>query len=214
MADVDTDFNLKVVLVNFKQCLSEKEEVLMDPYLTGWKGLIKFLNNLGAVFAFISKDVLTKVQIMEKFRNSEQKENYFSLQSMVKYEISNNLVDFQKRADHPDSGCRTILRLHRALHWLQLFLDGLRTSQEDSKTSSLCTDSYNIALATYHPWLIRKAVTVAFCTLPSRNAFLETMNVGTPEEAVEMLSDAMPFIGQVYQLSQKLFEENALLDLP
>lgn len=157
---------------------------------------------------------MTKIQIMERFRSSDQKENYSSLQSMVQYEIDNKLVDLQKRSEHPDSGCRTILRLHRALHWLQMFLEGLRTSQEDCKTSVLCTDSYNATLASYHPWLIRKAVTVAFCTLPSRKAFLETMNVGPPEEAVEMLNEAMPFIGQVYQITQKLFEEHTLLDLP
>ncbi|XP_068934509.1 ceramide-1-phosphate transfer protein [Petaurus breviceps papuanus] len=214
MADEEADFNLKVVLASFKQCLNEKEEVLMDPYITGWKGLVRFLNNLGAIFSFISKDVMTKIQIMERFRSSDRKENYSSLQSMVQYEIDNNLVDLQKRSNHPDSGCRTILRLHRALHWLQMFLEGLRTSQEDCKTSVLCTDSYNATLASYHPWIIRKAVTMAFCTLPSRSAFLETMNVGSPEEAVEMLNEAMPFICQVYQITQKLFEEHTLLDLP
>ncbi|XP_074162702.1 ceramide-1-phosphate transfer protein [Sminthopsis crassicaudata] len=214
MADEPADFNLKVVLVSFKQCLNEKEEVLMDPYITGWKGLVRFLNNLGTIFSFISKDVIAKIQIMERFRSSDQKDNYSSLQAMVQYEMDNKLVDLQKRSEHPESGCRTILRLHRALHWLQMFLEGLRTSQEDCKTSVLCTDSYNTTLANYHPWLIRKAVTVAFCTLPSRNAFLETMNVGPPEEAVEMLNEAMPFICQVYQITQKLFEEHTLLDLP
>ncbi|XP_074074863.1 ceramide-1-phosphate transfer protein [Macrotis lagotis] len=214
MADEQEDFNLKVVLTSFKECLNEKEEILMDPYITGWKGLVRFLNNLGTIFAFISKDVMTKIQIIEKFCSSDQKENYSSLQSMVCYEVNNKLVDLQKRAEHPDSGCRTILRLHRALHWLQLFLEGLRTSQEDCKTSVLCTDSYNATLAAYHPWIIRKAVTVAFCTLPSRNAFLETMNVGSPEEAVDMLNEAMPFIDQVYEVTQKLFEDHDLLDLP
>ncbi|XP_077007735.1 ceramide-1-phosphate transfer protein [Tamandua tetradactyla] len=214
MGDLETDFNLKVVLVNFKQCLSEEEEVLMDHYITCWRGLVRFLNSLGTIFSFISKDVVTKLQIMERLRGGPQGEHYASLQSMVAYEVSHQLVDLQRRSHHPDSGCRTVLRLHRALRWLQLFLEGLRTSPEDARTAALCTDSYNASLAAYHPWIIRRAVTVAFCALPTRKVFLEAMNVGSPEQAVEMLGEALPFIEHVYDISQKLYAEHALLDLP
>lgn len=214
MGDMEADFNLKVVLASFQQCLNEKEEVLIDHYLAGWKGLVRFLNNLGAVFSFITKDVKTKLHIMEQLRDGPQREHYHSLQSMVAYEVGNQLVDLQRRSRHADSGCRTILRLHRALHWLQLFLERLRTSAEDAHPSALCTDAYNASLATYHPWIIRKAATLAFCTLPTRKVFLEAMNVGAPEQAVEMLGEVLPFIEQVYTISQKLYEENTLLDLP
>lgn len=205
---------MKVVLVNFKQCLNEEEEVLLDHYIAGWKGLVRFLNSLGAVFSFISKDVVSKLQIMEHLRSSPQSEHYTSLQSMVAYEVGNKLVDLDRRSRHPSSGCRTVLRLHRALHWLQLFLEGLRTSPEDARTSTLCTDSYNASLAAYHPWLVRQAVSVAFCTLPTRKVFLEAMNVGSPEQAVEMLGEALPFIEHVYDVSQKVYAEHSLLDLP
>ncbi|XP_037684679.1 ceramide-1-phosphate transfer protein isoform X2 [Choloepus didactylus] len=214
MGDLETDFNLKVVLVNFKQCLNEKEEILMDHYLTCWRGLVRFLNSLGTIFSFISKDVVTKLQIMERLRGGPQGGHYASLQSMVAYETSHQLVDLQGRSCHPDSGCRTVLRLHRALRWLQLFLEGLRTSPEDARTSALCTDSYNASLAAYHPWIVRRAATMAFCALPTRKVFLETMNVGSPEQAVEMLGEALPFIEHVYDISQKLYAEHALLDLP
>lgn len=214
MDDSESDFNLKVVLVGFKQCLNEKEEVLLDCYLEGWRGLVRFLNSLGSIFSFVSKDVVMKLQIMERLCSSPQREHYRSLQSMVAYEMGNQLVDLDRRSRHPDSGCRTMLRLHRALRWLQLFLESLRTSPEDTRTATLCTDSYNASLAAYHPWIIRRAVTVAFCTLPTRKVFLEAMNVGSPEQAVEMLGEALPFIEHVYNISQKLYAEHALLDLP
>ncbi|KFV79526.1 Ceramide-1-phosphate transfer protein, partial [Struthio camelus australis] len=174
----------------------------------------RFLNSLGAIFSFVSKDALAKIQIMENYCSGEQQQKYLTLQSMVQYEVANGLVDTQKRSGHPDSGCRTVLRLHRALRWLQLFLEGLRTGQEDSKTSVICTDSYNASLANYHPWIIRKAATVAFHALPSRNAFLEIMNVGTPEEAVVMLGDALPHICNVYGITEELYAQHKLLDLP
>lgn len=216
MDDSEKDFNLKVVLVSFKQCLTDKGEVLLDHYIAGWKGLVRFLNSLGAVFSFISKDVVAKLQIMERLRSIPQSEHYASLQSMVAYEVSNKLVDMDHRSHprHPHSGCRTVLRLHRALHWLQLFLDGLRTSSEDARTSTLCSEAYNATLANYHSWIVRQAVTVAFCALPSRKVFLEAMNMESTEQAVEMLGEALPFIEHVYDISQKLYAEHSLLDLP
>lgn len=153
---------------------------------------------------------------MEHLRSGPQSEHYISLQSMVAYEVSNKLVDINSRSrpQHPNSGCRTVLRLHRALHWLQLFLEGLRTSSEDARTSTLCSEAYNATLAAYHSWIVRQAVNVAFHALPSRKVFLEAMNVGSSEQAVEMLGEALPFIEQVYDISQKLYAEHSLLDLP
>lgn len=113
----------------------------------------RFLNSLGSIFSFVSKDVVMKLQIMERLCSSPQREHYRSLQSMVAYEMGNQLVDLDRRSRHPDSGCRTMLRLHRALRWLQLFLESLRTSPEDARTATLCTDSYNASLAAYHPWI-------------------------------------------------------------
>uniref|UniRef100_A0A6J0SNL6 Ceramide-1-phosphate transfer protein n=1 Tax=Pogona vitticeps TaxID=103695 RepID=A0A6J0SNL6_9SAUR len=214
MADGDDVNGLRKVLVTFKSCLTDNQEVLMDPYLEGWKGLVRFLNTMGAMFSFISKDAVAKIQIMENFRSGEQKENYITLQSMVGYELSNSLVDFTQPYSCPTSGCRTILRLHRALHWLQLFLEGLRTSDADSRTSVLCTDSYNASLANYHPWIIRKAASMAFYTLPTRDTFLKNMNVGTNEEAVAMLGEALPHISQVYEVTESLYAQHKLLDLP
>ncbi|XP_021017282.1 ceramide-1-phosphate transfer protein-like [Mus caroli] len=216
MDDSEKDFNLKVVLVSFKQCLTDKGEVLLNHYIASWKGLVRFLNSPGAVFSFISKDVVSKLQIMERLRSSPQSEHYTSLQSMVAYEVSNKLVDMDHRSHprHPHSGCRTVLRLHLALHWLQLFLGGLRTSSEDSRTSALCSEAYNATLASYHSWIVHQAVTVAFCALPSRKVFLEAMNMESSRQAGEMLGEALPFIEHLYDISQKLYAEHSLLDLP
>ncbi|XP_037599411.1 ceramide-1-phosphate transfer protein isoform X2 [Cebus imitator] len=126
---------------------------------------------------------------MERLRGGPQRECYCTLQAMVAHELGSQLVDLERRSQHPESGCRTVLRLHRALHWLQLFLESLRTSPEDARTSVLCTDSYNASLAAHHPWIVRRAVTVAFCALPTRKVFLEAMNVGPPEQAVQMLGE-------------------------
>ncbi|XP_063173503.1 ceramide-1-phosphate transfer protein [Candoia aspera] len=214
MANSEDSQGLKGVLVMFQSCLNSKEEILMDPYLAGWKGLVRFLNTMGPIFSFISKDAVTKIQIMESLRSSEQQDNYLTLQAMVDYELANGLVDLKLLGPYPSSGCRTILRLHRALRWLHLFLEGLRTSNPSSKTSALCTDAYNASLANYHPWIVRKAATMAFYALPTRDAFLENMKVGTTEAAIEMLSEALPSISKVYDITEDLYTQHKLLDLP
>lgn len=174
----------------------------------------RFLNSLGSVFGFISKDAVNKIKILVGYLDGENRSQYVTVQSMVKYELENGLVDLTKRGSHPESGCRTLLRLHRALRWLELFLERLRTSGEDSKTSVMCADAYNESLAQHHPWLVRKAAGMAFCVLPGRSAFLEVMNVGPPEQVVAMLGEALPLISEVYQITEDLYAQNNMLDLP
>ena len=41
MDDLESEFNLKVVLISFKECLNEKGEILLEHYLTGWRGLVR-----------------------------------------------------------------------------------------------------------------------------------------------------------------------------
>lgn len=169
---------------------------------------------MGTVFGFISKDAVSKIQILVSYLNGENGSQYVTIQSMVKYELQEGLVDLTKRGSHPESGCRTLLRLHRALRWLELFLERLRTSTEDSKPSVMCSDAYNESLAQYHPWMIRKATGMAFCMLPGRLAFFDVMNVGSPEEVVAMLGEALPLISEVYQITEELYARHNLLDLP
>ncbi|XP_022619077.1 ceramide-1-phosphate transfer protein [Seriola dumerili] len=211
---VEQKFSLQEVLDTFKLCLSENKEVYLQHYVAGWRGLVKFLNSLGSVFGFISKDAVNKIQVLVSHLNGENGSQYVTVQSMVKYELDNELVDLTKRGGHPESGCRTLLRLHRALRWLELFLERLRTSTEDSKTSVMCADAYNESLAQHHPWVVRKAAGVAFCVLPGRQAFLEVMNVGPPEQVVAMLGEALPLISEVYQITEELYSQHNLLDLP
>lgn len=207
-------FRLQNVLDTFKSSLSENKEVYIQYYIAGWKELVSLLNSLGTMFSFMSKDAVNKIQILENLQASETGSHYLTVQSMVKYELDNELVDLTKRDSHPESGCRTLLRLHRALLWLELFLERLRTSTEESKTSVLCSEAYNESLAHHHTWIIRKAAGMAFCTLPSRDSFFEVMNAGSLQEVVTLLGEALPLISEVYQITEDLYAKNNLLELP
>ncbi|KAK5623430.1 hypothetical protein CRENBAI_014574 [Crenichthys baileyi] len=207
-------FCLQEVLDSFQLCLSPNKEVYLEHYIAGWRGLVKFLNSLGSVFGFISKDAVSKIQILVNFLNSENGSQYATVQSMVKFELDNKLVDVDKKGICPESGCRTLLRLHRALRWLELFLERLRTSKEDDKTSVMCREAYNESLAQHHPWVVRKAAGMAFFALPGRPTFFEVMNVGPPEQVVAILGKAVPLISEVYLITEELYLKHNLLDLP
>lgn len=166
------------------------------------------------MFGFVSKDAVNKIKILVNYLEGENGSQYVTVQSMVAYELDNKLVDLNTRSDHPESGCRTLLRLHRALRWLELFLERLRTSSEDSKTSVMCAEAYNESLAQHHPWVVRTAAGMAFCVLPGRPAFFEVMNVGPPEQVVAVLGEALPLISEVYQITETLYAQHNLLDLP
>lgn len=166
------------------------------------------------MFGFISKDAVNKINILVNYLDGENGSQYVTVQSMVKYELDNELVDRTETGNHPESGCRTHLRLHRALRWLELFLESLRTSSEDSNTSVMCAEAYNKSLAQHHAWGVRKALGVAFCVLPGRPAFFEVMNVGPPEQVVAILGEALPLISEVYQITEALYAQHGLLDLP
>ncbi|XP_072304595.1 ceramide-1-phosphate transfer protein [Eucyclogobius newberryi] len=210
----DQKFCLKEVLDAFRLCLSENKEVYLEHYVTGWRGLVKLLNTLGSVFGFISKDAGSKVLILANLLKGDDRAHYATIQSMVKYELENQLVDLTKYGAHPTSGCRTLLRLHRALRWLELFLDSLRTSGDDCKTSALCADAYNVSLAQFHPWVVRKAAGMSFILLPGRPAFFNILNVGTSEQVVAMLGEAIPLISEVYRITEELYARHNILDIP
>ncbi|XP_060931018.1 ceramide-1-phosphate transfer protein [Limanda limanda] len=207
-------FSFQEILDTFKLCLTDTKDVDLQHYVDGWRGLIKFLNCLGSIFGFISKDASSKILILVGHLKGENGSQYATIQSMVQFELEKDLVDVTKRGIHQESGCRTLLRLHRALRWLELFLERLRTSSEDSKTGVMCSEAYNESLSQYHPWVIRKAAGVAFHVLPGRPAFFEVMNVGPPEQVVAMLGEAMPLISEVYDITEKLYAQHNLLDIP
>lgn len=211
-SDVEV-FCLRDVLDAFRICLDERGEVLLEEYAQGWRGLIKFMNSLGTMFSFISSDAVSKLNILEAYRTGPHADSYRSLQTMARFESeAGDLVAASKR--DPPSGCRTFLRLHRALLWLRLFLERLRTSGENDRPSTMCSEAYDRSLSEHHPWIVRQASSVAFRLLPTRSAFFEVMHVGAEEQVVAMLGEAVPAIEKVYDVSQAVYTEHNMLDLP
>lgn len=139
---------------------------------------------------------------------------YHSVRSMIRSELNRGQVDFHHLTE---SGCRTLLRLHRALLWLQLFLEKLAEIPESGRLrnpSELCRESYQSTLSKYHTWLVRRAAEFAFIAMPERGFFFRLVCVQNQEELSTVLTKVVLAIGEVHKRTQKALEENGMLDLP
>lgn len=139
---------------------------------------------------------------------------YHSVRSMIRVELNRGVVDFHHQTD---SGCRTLLRLHRALLWLKLFLEKLAETPVAGRLrspSELCREAYQSTLANHHTWFVRRAAELAFIAMPDRAFFFRLVCVQNQEELSTMLKRVVQAIGEVYDRTQKALEENGMLDLP
>lgn len=168
----------------------------------------RFLGMMGTVFSFVASDVHSKLKILQTFRQSEKSSHYEDVKSMAKYETENSVIKTE------GNGCRTLLRLHRALLFIiKLFEDISNASNHDSM-ATVAHNAYSATLAQYHTWLIRKAVGVAVYTLPSRQSFLQKFGASTEQETLDQVKDLVGKMYTVYNEVQKIYEEYNILQLP
>lgn len=171
------------------------------------------MKSLGSVFSFISEDLVNKINILLDFLNGENKAHYDTIQSMVVYEIGHGLVDFELPDKHPESGCRTLLRLHRALRWLQLFFFSL-IYHENSQPSEMCDMAYCETLAFHQDRDLQQAAETAFKQLPERKKFFEVLNAGSEEQVESVLQETADLMGKVCEITGTQYQKYEMSDLP
>ncbi|XP_061903851.1 glycolipid transfer protein domain-containing protein 2 [Entelurus aequoreus] len=227
-------FQVSLLLTHLLASPAYTSDVLLQPYLSSWDELVKFMDSLGPMVGLISKEIVTKTSIIRELAvladaspeaevNPEAESTlhpsqvsgpYQSVRSMIWVELKRGSVDFQHQTD---SGCRTLLRLHRALLWLKLFLQKLAeipVAGRLKSPSELCREAYKSTLANHHTWFVRRAAELAFIALPERAFFFKLVCVQNQEELSTVLGRATRAIGVVYDRTQKALEENGMLDLP
>lgn len=168
----------------------------------------RFFTAMGTVFGFVSSDIKSKIDILEELRQIE-KENYFSVKTMMSHESRSNLLDKK----HFVSGSRTLLRLHRGLDFLRDFLRRLSELDSEENTCAACRTAYNETLAHFHPWLIQKGALMAMYAMPTKNNLLNRV-CADPEKAVLILPDMLQVTDQVYDRVHALYTLNDLHGLP
>ena len=170
----------------------------------------RLLKLLGTVFSFVNSDVVEKIGILKEYRSSELGEEYKTIQSMINYEVQTKTTNNKKKA----SGSRTLLRLHRALDFITDFMKNVKTAEMDAKLSGIGAQSYDRTIAKHHPWLIRKGVHLAVYTLPTRIQFMEKLKVEDQAHTEELLGKVAELGHKIFEIVEKLYADNNLLDLP
>ncbi|XP_040887663.1 ceramide-1-phosphate transfer protein-like [Toxotes jaculatrix] len=230
------------LLLYLKSSLSDDDDdddILLEPYLQSWDQLLSFMESLGTMVSFFSQKVNEKVALIRdlSLRHGAEAHGkrgpadqsrlqtpasfglkqgvYRSLRSMVEAELKAGAVDFSRRTD---SGCRTLLRLHRSLLWLKLMLEGLAEGPDAHgryKTpGELSRDAYRVALAPHHHWMLRQAAEMVFLALPDRQHFLRLVCVQDQREATPVLRIIIRALTLVHARTQRILSEHDMLQLP
>lgn len=176
----------------------------------------RFLIPLGSIFAFATSEASTKVTALEALVHGPDAAHYTSLAAMAAWERRAKLLEQSGTVPQNStwaSGSRTLLLLHRALHWFQLCLHRVATG-EGTDAGAQCADAYGLVLAPHHSWLIRQAAGLAFLAFPARGRLLELACPGTTEtEARAALARAARTLEDVYNRTQGLLAERGLLHM-
>nr|XP_015832049.2 ceramide-1-phosphate transfer protein [Nothobranchius furzeri] len=230
-------FQARRLLQYLKSSLDDDGDILLEPYLLSWDQLLNFMESLGTMVGFFSQKVREKITLIRelslkhgakahgKSADAPQRptpaafelrnQAYRSVRSMVEAELKAGVVNFSYRTD---SGCRTLLRLHRSLLWLKLMLEGLSEGADGEgrlKTpGELSRDAYRAALAPHHSWMLRQAAEIVFLALPERDYFLKLVCVQTQQEATPILRIIIQALTLVHTQTQRILAEHELLELP
>ena len=167
---------------------------------------------LGTVFGFVNKDVNEKLGILRTHIQGTAGEHYRSVQSMAEYEVSNKIIH---KKTSPPNGCRSLLRLNRALEFIMGFLAILQEPDSKAPFTHAVHDCYKATLAKYHAWIVQKGVALALYTLPHKEKLVEMLSEGLTEE--EFHTQTVGMVGKLkvmYESVQKCYAEKNILDLP
>ncbi|KAM4536244.1 ceramide-1-phosphate transfer protein [Odontesthes bonariensis] len=232
----DQSFQTWRLLQHLRSSMADEDDILLESYLQGWDQLLNFMESLGTVVSFFSQKVKEKISLIRQLSLRQSLEArgkpagsglqtpaafglqsgaFRSVRSMVEAELKAGAVSFYHRTD---SGCRTLLRLHRSLLWLKLMLEGLSEGPDADgrfKTpGELSRDAYRVALAPHHPWLLRQAAELVFLALPDRRYFLQLVCVRTQQEATPILTIIIHALTLVHTRTQQILAEYEMLELP
>lgn len=215
-SDSISEFNLENLHKYFQECLQEDKSLMLDKYLLGYNELYKFLNLLGTVFGWVATDVDAKMEVLRGHIKGENGEKYLTIQSMIQYEMENNLIQY--KAKDSSTGTRNLLRLHRALEYIVAFLEGVPGLEDQDKCCPLSQEAYRKTLMKYHPWVVQKAAQLAMHMLPTKEGLIQKIcdveDLEATKKAAETLEKAVIIMKQVYEVCQELYAEKDLLALP
>ncbi|KAI1731741.1 glycolipid transfer protein (GLTP) domain-containing protein [Ditylenchus destructor] len=216
-------FNITSVLNHFEESLTpDQRDVNLTKYVNAFDELSRLFSMLGVVFSFVETDVTDKICILRTL-HAANSVNYNTVLEMIDYEcyeIPDTGEQRTRRSEPSARGTRTLLRLHRSLDFLAIFITSVQQSSPDySSVPEIFRASYQKTLSDHHTWFVRKSVLLASYAMPSRKKLLsiifdsdeENLDEAHVKEMCERFSETMK---HVYDRVQSMYREAELLSLP
>ncbi|KAK0426221.1 hypothetical protein QR680_009596 [Steinernema hermaphroditum] len=209
LGGAETAFNIESVVELFAASLrGSEDDVELDSYIRAYRELNKLFGVLGIIFKFVEKDVADKEGILANLIEKDV-DAYRTVASMISHEVE------APGMPPKELGSRTLLRLHRALEFVILFVRKMHEMAPDDSVSQVCRSCYEKTLAHHHGWLIRQSVSVASRTLPTREYLIKEIfshhEDGVSQEAID--KHAAEFDDVAQKMSEDAFVEECSLGL-
>nr|CAH0099988.1 unnamed protein product [Daphnia galeata] len=193
MSSPEKKFDLQYLHVQLSAVFKKSSKLDMDSYIKAYTEFNKFFGLMGTVFGFVSSDVTSKLEILETFRKGSNGQHFQTIEDMIIHEETENKFMF-----------------------IALFLEQLFQLKLEDKLSGACQTTYSSTLGQYHPWIIQKAAIMAMYALPTKQGLLQRIKGPTETEEYynELLLKAVEAMKEVYNRTQKLYEDHNILELP
>lgn len=111
-------------------------------------------------------------------------------------------------------GSRTLLRLHRALEFLAMFVEQVCKSDDTASVAEILRNSYTQTLAKHHSWLIRKSIGLASNTVPGKSQLIQIIFNNADHDIDSTATEFLTVINSVFERTQIIYETHNLLNLP
>ena len=123
-----------------KRVIANLSELLKVKYVPD---LLKFVF---FVLRWVASDLQAKLDILREWRkNSTVSQHYYDVKGMVRHELQEKAIKFKSRDD--PSGTRNLLRLHRALEFIVMFMEFLGKLENSANCVAIAQDAYKVMLA-------------------------------------------------------------------
>ncbi|CAF3489317.1 unnamed protein product [Rotaria sp. Silwood1] len=214
-------FDLKILRDAFVNCVQPDNTLILSEYVRAYEELCTFVCSLGTVFEWATKDLSGKLIMLREHIRLDPI-NYDSIQSMILYEIESGRIQsrdtsiFIVPGKPLHNGCRTLLRLHRALAFLSAFLTQMRLAPDDASSATIACNAYSATLAQFHLWPVRYTIMGAIkLTLPSRQELVNKLLTDRSTDEINTYTDEIvQACNTIERTTQELFKTYNLTKLP
>lgn len=94
----------------------------------------------------MASDLQAKLDVLRKNRSkADVCRHYDDVKSMVKHELAEKAIKFKAKDD--PSGTRNLLRLHRALEFIVMFMESLGKLEDEEKCVGVAHEAYKVRVS-------------------------------------------------------------------